>query len=55
MKKQNSNNKLAFTKTAVAELNASQMQEVNGGTVTTSIGTTSLIVVTIIKDKAQLL
>lgn len=31
MKKQNSNNKLAFNKTAVTELNDNQLQDVNGG------------------------
>lgn len=32
MKKQNANNKLAFSKVAVAELNETQLKEVNGGT-----------------------
>jgi bacteriocin-like protein len=31
MKKQNVNNKLAFNKKAIAELNDEQLQEVNGG------------------------
>ncbi|WP_456313921.1 class I lanthipeptide [Pseudomonas shirazensis] len=37
MKKQNPNNKLAFNKVAVTELNERQLQDVNGGTVVTSI------------------
>ncbi|QSW91096.1 MULTISPECIES: class I lanthipeptide [Flavobacterium] len=32
MKKQNLNNKLAFNKVAVTELNDKQMQDVDGGT-----------------------
>ncbi|WP_427871648.1 class I lanthipeptide [Flavobacterium sp. MMS24-S5] len=36
MKKQNANNKLAFNKASVIELNDSQMQSVEGGTVTVS-------------------
>ena len=32
MKKQNANNKLAFDKVAVTELNNSQLKQVNGGT-----------------------
>ncbi|WP_456312698.1 class I lanthipeptide [Pseudomonas shirazensis] len=32
MKKQNANNKLAFNKVAVAELNDKQMYNVDGGT-----------------------
>ncbi|WP_427871646.1 class I lanthipeptide [Flavobacterium sp. MMS24-S5] len=32
MKKQNSNNKLAFNKVAVTELNENQLNEINGGT-----------------------
>jgi natural product precursor len=32
MKKQNPNNKLAFNKVAVAELNDKQMHDVDGGT-----------------------
>ncbi|WP_456313917.1 class I lanthipeptide [Pseudomonas shirazensis] len=32
MKNQSQNNKLIFNKTAVAELNESQLNEVNGGT-----------------------
>lgn len=31
MKKQNTSNKLSFNKTAVTELNDSQIQEINGG------------------------
>jgi len=37
MKKQNVNNMLAFNKVAVTELNERQLQDVNGGTVVTSI------------------
>jgi hypothetical protein len=33
MKKQNTNNKLAFNKAAVTELNENQMHTVNGGTI----------------------
>ncbi|WP_456313922.1 class I lanthipeptide, partial [Pseudomonas shirazensis] len=33
MKNQNPNNKLAFNKVAVTELNERQLQDVNGGTV----------------------
>lgn len=51
MKKNNANNKLAFNKAAVAELNNNLLQQVNGGNSTTiTIGTTSLIFVTISKD-----
>lgn len=32
MKKQNTMNKLAFTKAAVTELNGAQLAEINGGT-----------------------
>ena len=32
MKKQNANNKLAFNKVAIVELNENQLSEVNGGT-----------------------
>ena len=32
MKKQNVNNKLAFSKTAVTELNSTQLTQINGGT-----------------------
>jgi hypothetical protein len=34
MKKQNTNNKLAFNKAAVTELNENQMVSLNGGTMT---------------------
>lgn len=54
MKRQNVNNKLVFSKTAVAELNVNQMQEVNGGTSTITIGTTGSIVTTLIRDKVEL-
>jgi hypothetical protein len=36
MKKQNTINKLAFTKAAVTELNSSQLVNVNGGTSNTT-------------------
>ncbi|WP_456315752.1 class I lanthipeptide [Pseudomonas shirazensis] len=39
MKKQNPNNKLAFNKVAVTELNEKQLKEVNGGTNTTLLPT----------------
>jgi hypothetical protein len=32
MKKQNPNNKLAFNKVAVTELNENQLKDINGGT-----------------------
>lgn len=32
MKKKDTSNKLAFNKTAITELNESQLQEINGGT-----------------------
>ncbi len=48
MKKQNS--KLAFNKHSVAELNKNQLAKVNGGTSTTTVGTTSLILLTISKE-----
>ena len=41
MKKQNANNKLAFNKAVVAELNNAQLADINGGatpTITTSSG-----------------
>jgi len=47
MKKQNVNNKLAFNKVAVTELNINQLQKVNGGTSGTTVGTTSLLLVTL--------
>lgn len=48
MKNKNQNNKLNFNKLAVTELNDSQMQNVDGGTIT-PIRTTS-IVITILLD-----
>ncbi|MET3017711.1 class I lanthipeptide [Flavobacterium hydatis] len=48
MKKQNPSNKLAFNKMAVLELNDNQSQDVNGGTST--VGTTSLLLITIVID-----
>ena len=38
MKKQNVNNKLAFNKAAVTELNETLLMEVNGGAASTIIG-----------------
>lgn len=49
MKNQNPHNKLAFNKVAVAELNQTQLLEVNGGT-STNVGTTSLLLVTILQN-----
>jgi lactobin A/cerein 7B family class IIb bacteriocin len=37
MKKQNLNNKLAFNKAAVVELNDNQLQNVNGGSTPTTV------------------
>ncbi|MWB96542.1 hypothetical protein GON26_19430 [Flavobacterium sp. GA093] len=50
MKKQNANNKLAFNKAAVAELNENQLRDVNGGTSGLYVGTTSLLLITIAVD-----
>jgi hypothetical protein len=41
MKKQNTNNKLAFNKAAVTELNENQMEGLNGGTIYTTSTRTS--------------
>jgi hypothetical protein len=38
MKKQNANNKLAFGKATVTELNETQLQDVNGGTTPFCVG-----------------
>jgi bacteriocin-like protein len=43
MKKQNVNNKLAFNKVAVTELNENQLKEVNGGTLLPSTVYTIII------------
>ena len=48
MKKQNPNNKLTFNKVAVAELNESQLQDVNGGSL---ISVAVTIAVSIIVDQ----
>jgi bacteriocin-like protein len=53
MKKQNPNNKLTFNKAAVTELNTNQLQNVNGGTSSTTVGTTSLIMVTVLTLAAE--
>ncbi|MFC4816602.1 MULTISPECIES: class I lanthipeptide [unclassified Flavobacterium] len=51
MKKQNANNKLAFNKAAVIELNEKNMHEVNGGTSGAfTVGTTSLLTLTVSSD-----
>lgn len=50
MKKQNPDNKLAFNKAAVAELNVTELQEIKGGTSSFTIGTTSLIAVTLLQN-----
>lgn len=47
MKRENPENKLAFNKAVVTELNANQLENVNGGTSSFTVGTTSLILVTI--------
>lgn len=44
MKKHNVNNKLAFQKVAITELNQDTLQEINGGTSTGfTVGTTSVL------------
>ncbi|MFH7014050.1 class I lanthipeptide [Flavobacterium sp. FlaQc-52] len=48
MKKQNPTNKLAFNKVAVAELNDTQLREVNGGTLM-SIHSMMLVTMTLIQ------
>jgi len=48
MKTQNKN--LAFTKNSIVELNRDQLNQVNGGANSTTVGTTSTIIITIIKD-----
>ncbi|MDX6192123.1 MULTISPECIES: class I lanthipeptide [Flavobacterium] len=48
MKKQNPTNKLAFNKTAVTELNETQLQDVNGGASTFTIFYPTIIVATLI-------
>ena len=52
MKKQNVNNKLAFNKASVIELNDNQMNELDGGTSLT-ITTVGCIVVSLIVTIAQ--
>ena len=54
MKNQNPKNKLAFNKAAVTELNSNQLENVKGGTSTsTTVGTTSLVIVTVITLQAE--
>lgn len=48
MKKQNPTSKLAFNKVAVAELNDTHLQEVNGGTLI-SFTSTILIIKTVVQ------
>jgi hypothetical protein len=48
MKKQNPNNKLAFNKVAVTELNDNQLDDINGGSILTVAVT---IAVSIIVDQ----
>ncbi|MWB96541.1 hypothetical protein GON26_19425 [Flavobacterium sp. GA093] len=48
MKKQNPNNKLAFRKSVVTELNDNQLQDVNGGSLLSVLVT---IAVSIIVDQ----
>lgn len=51
MKKQNPTNKLAFNKAAVTELNVNQMQDINGGASTTTIGTSgTIVIITLLRD-----
>ena len=47
MKKQNQNNKLAFNKVAVIELNDKQMDDVDGGTSPLCIGVIIGLTITI--------
>jgi bacteriocin-like protein len=47
MKKQNVNNKLAFNKVAVTEINDNQLNQVNGGTFLPSVVYT-IIIMTIV-------
>lgn len=48
MKKNKIENKLAFKKASVAELNENTLLQVNGGTMaTTTVGTTSTLVITL--------
>jgi len=47
MKKQNANNKLAFNKVAVIELNDKQMHDVDGGTSPLCIGVIIGLTITI--------
>ena len=51
MKKQNPNNKLAFNKVAVIELNETQLKDVNGGTST--FLPSSIIVITLLPELNQ--
>lgn len=47
MKTQKEKNKLAFKKAIVTDLNGNEMSNINGGTSTMTVGTTSLILVTL--------
>jgi hypothetical protein len=51
MKKQNSNNKLAFGKATVTELNDAQIAEINGGSIVSII--VSIIVITILAEVVE--
>ncbi|MWB95929.1 bacteriocin [Flavobacterium sp. GA093] len=49
MKKQNVNNKLAFNKVAVAELNETQLQNVEGGASTIIFPSFTITVITLLE------
>ncbi|WP_343696360.1 class I lanthipeptide [Flavobacterium sp.] len=54
MKNQNPKNKLAFNKASVTELNNNQLETVNGGTSSaTTVGTTSLVLITLLTAQAE--
>lgn len=53
MKKQNSNNKLIFNKTVVTELNDTQLQDVNGGSILSSILVIASIGLGILTSQAE--
>ncbi|MET3017696.1 class IIb bacteriocin, lactobin A/cerein 7B family [Flavobacterium hydatis] len=50
MKKQNVNNKLAFNKVAVIELNDNQMHDVDGGTTPICVGVIIGLTISIAMD-----
>jgi hypothetical protein len=50
MKKQNQNNKLAFNKAAVAELNDNQMHDVDGGTTPVCLPITIIVLTLLPSD-----